>query len=202
MAPDHLRSHGDSVRQAERDAELLRRIRANDDSAFAALIDQYAQPLHDYAYVIVRDADLASDIVQDVLVRVWTLRETLVVRGTVAEYLFRAVRNRARNAVRDARTHARVHDLLQAQHETRYVVTAHTAASAADAAILTEEFAAAVSAAVKSLTPRVRETFLLSRVHRMTYAEIANTLDVSLATVQSQMSRAVKQILAYLAPFR
>ena len=55
--------------------------------------------------------------------------------------------------------------------------------------------------AVDELTPRCREVFELSRVHGLRYAEIAETLGVSVKAVEAQMTKALRTLRARLAPW-
>jgi RNA polymerase sigma-70 factor (ECF subfamily) len=179
-----------------RDLTLLDRLRAGDDTALAVFVQAYAERLRDFAYLTVRDSDLAADIVQDVFVWLWEHRLTLAVSGTVADYLYRATRNRALNVVK----HERVQDRVRIRFGAQYVIDPAAAmAEMADGRLVANELRAAMERAVAGLTPRVREVFLLAQVEHMTYDEIAAVLSVSVSTVQSQLSRAIKQIRTELA---
>jgi RNA polymerase sigma factor (sigma-70 family) len=72
-------------------------------------------------------------------------------------------------------------------------------ADSADTGIVMDEFAATLQATLDAMTPRVREILLMSRVHAMSNAEIAHTLELSVPTVKSQLSRALKQLAEGLA---
>jgi len=187
-----------SAEQASRDVQLLQQIVHGDETALSALLVQYAQPLRDFAYLTVRDADLAADVVQEIFVSLWQRRETLSIQGSVADYLYRAVRNRALTVIK----HEAAQQRLRATLGHQFVIDPAAAMTTADAGLVTREFADAVEAAIQSLTPRVREAFLLRQVQGMAYEQIAAALDLSVATVQSQVSRAIRQISEYLRPFR
>jgi RNA polymerase sigma-70 factor (ECF subfamily) len=185
------------VRDPARDAALIARMAAGDEHALETLIALYGEPLRDFAYLTLRNADSAEDVTQDLFVDVWERRATLSISGTVADYLFRAVRNRALDMIKHETAQKRLRDALGQQ----FVIDPTALSDAADAELATHEFATAVESALQALTPRVRETFLMHRVHGMTYTEITVALGLSVATVQSQVSRAAKQISDYLEPF-
>jgi RNA polymerase sigma-70 factor (ECF subfamily) len=63
------------------------------------------------------------------------------------------------------------------------------------------ELAAAAAAAVADLPPRCREVFTLSRARGLSYAEIAETLGISVKTVEAQMARALRGLRERLAPW-
>lgn len=185
------------VHDPVRDAVLIARIATGDEQAFETLIALYGEPLRNFAYLTLRDADLAMDATQDLFVHLWECRTTLSVTGRVADYLFRAVRNRALNMIKREAAQGRLRDALGQQ----FIIDPSVMSDAADAELMMREFATAVEGAVQALTPRVREIFLMHRVQGMTYSEIAAVLEVSVATVQSQVSRAARQISDYLEPF-
>jgi len=182
--------------EAIRDAAWLARLQTGDERALTEFVRAYAERLRDFAYLTVCDADLAADIAQDVFVWLWEHRRTVVVGGTVADYLYRATRNRAINVVRRERAQDRMRARLGAQYAIDAVATAGLAA---DGELAMDELAAAFDRALRALTPRVRETFLLAHVEHLTREEIAHILSVSVVTVQGQLSRAIKQIRAFLA---
>jgi RNA polymerase sigma-70 factor (ECF subfamily) len=186
-----------SLEHTARDALLVARIASGDESALSTLVTLYGQPLRDFAYLTVRDLDLAADVIQEVFVSLWRRRETLSIQGTVADYLYRATRNRALTMLKHEGAHVRLRDRLGYQ-----CIIDPAAADPADAPLATKEFADAIDAALASLTPRVREAFLLRQVHGMSYAQIAAVLEVTIPTAQSQVSRALRQISEHLKPFR
>lgn len=177
--------------EASRDAELLRRVQGDDEGALRTLVGVYAERLRDIAYLTVRDADVAADIAQDVFIWLWGHRHRVTLRGTLANYLYTATRHKALNAVKHERAQTRMRERLGEQ----YVVNPNAVViPSAEGDLEARELAIAIDEAIRSLTPRVREIFLLARVQRMAYEEIADLLGVSVVTVKSQLSRALAQI--------
>src|SRR4051812_44255424 len=90
-------------RDHERDSALIAAMRSGygELEAFRQLYVELSGRLADYAYTLVGSGDMAEDIVQDVMARLWERRMELMIHGTVEAYLFQAVRFRARNVRRD-----------------------------------------------------------------------------------------------------
>ena len=61
------------------------------------------------------------------------------------------------------------------------------------------ELRKAITAAVAELPPACREVFMLSRTQGLRYAEIAETLGISVKTVESQMGKALRHMRTRLA---
>ncbi len=177
------------------DSALLDRIRAGDETAFEPLFREHYHGLAVYAARIVSSDAVAEEIVQDVLLRVWEQRERLAIAGSVAGYLYGAVRNQALAFLR----HERVERRWREQPETQRQPHADAASFAADEATRAAELSAAIERAIAELPPRCRETYLLRRQHHLSYAEIARVMRVAPKTVEIQIGAALKALRASLA---
>lgn len=171
--------------------DVLARIRAGDREAFEVLFRGWYSRLADHAARLVASRDTAEDVVQEVFVAVWGRRERLPEGDKMPAYLHRAVRNRALNQIRGRKTAVR---WLEREDP----------AQAADPVALTrledEELAGALREALDALSPRGREVFLLSREQGLSYPQIADTLGISVKTVETLMSRALKVLRERLRP--
>jgi RNA polymerase sigma factor (sigma-70 family) len=83
------------------DEDLLRRVRAGDDRAFRELFARYAGVAHALAFRLVRQAQVAEEIVQEAFLAVWRSPERYDrTRGSVRAWLMGTVHHRAVDAVR------------------------------------------------------------------------------------------------------
>jgi RNA polymerase sigma-70 factor (ECF subfamily) len=171
---------------------LFTRLSAGDEDAFDAIFRAWYAPLVRIAEGVVRERALAEEVVQDVLLEVWRRREQLGNEESPRAYLIRAARNRALNHVR----HLRVQ-----QKSAPYVATRLEDAPEGASRLVEAELDAAVKHAVAQLPPRCREVFELSRVHGLSYAEIARSLEISVKTVEAQMGKALRTLRERLAPW-
>ena len=174
------------------DRELLARLRGGDESAFDAIFRAWYAPLVRMAEGMLRDRAVAEEVVQDVMLELWRRRESLAPDGSPQAYLFQATRNRALNHLR----HLRVVE----RGETNAAAELTMPASA-DRAVAEGEIERAVREAIATLPPRCREVFELSRLHGLKYAEIAQTLGVSVKAVEAQMGKALRTLRERLAPW-
>jgi RNA polymerase sigma-70 factor (ECF subfamily) len=163
------------------------------DGVVRALYPQLASAVH----LVVRDPVAAEDIVQDALLATWRNRAAVDIPDGLPGYLYQACRNRALNHVRDRRRQ----DGTMASDPERAERVATGTPSAADEVIATE-LQHALQHALARLAPGAREVFLLSRVRGLTYIEIAKVLDLSVKTVETQMSRALRALREQLRPWR
>jgi len=186
VARRHVESNVHAV--AESDMGLFARIRAGDASALDALARSHGSVLEAIAFTTVRDADLARDIVQDVLFDLWCRRTTIDVRGQFLPYIRRAVHHRAVTVVRGERARRRTADLLRAQ----LLAMPRSARNAGEANVETDTLRETLIATLAALPPRCREVFLLHREAGLDAPRIAATLGISVPTVYNQLHRALK----------
>jgi RNA polymerase sigma-70 factor (ECF subfamily) len=173
------------------DDELLSRIRSGDDAAFDALFRAWYAPLVRLSERMLRDAQAAEEIVQEVMLEFWRRRETLTVHTSVQAYLFQSTRNRSLNWLR--------HERVERREE--FDTDTLTSASNADATLLEGEVGAALRRAIDQLPPRCRQVFVLNRLRGLRYAEVAEELGVSVKAVEAQMGRALKALREQMAPW-
>jgi RNA polymerase sigma-70 factor (ECF subfamily) len=173
------------------ESELLKRLRAGDDDAYAAIFREHYPALVVSATRVLGERALAEEIAQDVLLELWRRRETLELTGPVRAYLHSAARNRSLNRLRQGKT---------AQRGEVYV-KAPTEAPSADSQVISGELEDAVAGAVASLSGPQREVFEMSRTRGLTYNEIAVLLGISVKSVEARMGRALKQLREQLAPW-
>jgi RNA polymerase sigma-70 factor, ECF subfamily len=176
-----------SLQQEERvdvgDEALLAQVRVGDHAAFEQLFRRYAEPLYDCAYGYVGSRDVAQEIVQQLFVTLWERRRVWQVSGTVATYLYRAVRNGSLNALRDNRRRLRLGDRPYD-------------GPGVEQAIEADDLARVIARIVSRLPERCREVFRLNRYHHLTYAEVAQVLNLSVKTVELHMARALRELRA------
>lgn len=173
------------------DPSLLAAIRAGDTTAFERLVRSWYPRLADHAHRVLDDRDRAEDAVQEVLVALWRNRATLPDAASLPAYLLRGVRNRALNQLRGAARFS--------SSDPETIPEIETAPIAVDA--LTEaELGEALQRALATLAPRTREVFMLSRETGLTYPQIADTLAISVKTVETLMGRALTALRGQLMP--
>jgi len=175
------------------DDQLLDRLRSGDERALDALIARYHSPLNHLVRRYVGSGDAADDVLQDVFVRIWRTRHTLVLHGSLRSYLYAAARNAAVNAV-TSETARRRREALVSESDALAVEPIADAVEQAELEI-------AVRRALDDLPERCREVFLLCRQHGLSYPEVASALGVSLSTVKTQMGRAMAALARRLTPF-
>lgn len=165
----------------DRDRTWVREMQQGGEEAFERLFLAYYDDLCAFAADYVSSPEEAEDLVQNVFVRVWERREALDPQKSIRAYLFKSTRNGALKSLNREQRWPTVQRELQ-EHSLR---------GRPGKEVEFSEMEASVWEAVNALPERRREIFLLSRRHDLTYAEIAELLDISVKTVETQMGRAL-----------
>ena len=179
--------------QAQPDNDLLDRIREGDRGAFATLFGRYGVSLVQYATTIVKDADEAQDIVQQLFVQLWVKRAELLISTSLKSYLYRAVHNGSLNKIRQ---HA-----VKESYAGDPVYTGGSAAASAAQRMESKEVSEAVERAIAELPEQCRNIFRLSRFEELKYQQIADRMGLSVKTVENQMGKALKHMRGRLKEF-
>ena len=167
------------------DRELLERLRAGDQSAFDSIFRAHYPHLVAFAQGLLRDRSAAEDSAQEVMLELWRRRAELTIHESLRAYLLRATRNRSLNQLR----HAKVQ-----RNAEPHLVSEDSITATGTGELVAAELHTAFSSAVSELPPACREVFLLSRGQGLKYAEIAETLGISIKTVESQMGKALRHL--------
>ena len=164
-----------------------------------ALFRTYHTELCAFARRYVRCPDVAEELVSDVFVRVWELRETWpAVCASQKRYLYTAVRNGALKHLAHERVVQRSRAMTQ---EPGPVPGMSQAPAAPDDELQAMELALAFENAIDRLPRRCRQAYALHREHGMSYAQIASVMGISVRTVETQLARANRILRRELAPW-
>jgi RNA polymerase sigma-70 factor, ECF subfamily len=168
-------------------------IRQGDEAVFDTVFRNLYAPLVRYATSLADgNTDAAEDMVQQVFSKLWMNRGALSVQHSLKAYLYRMVHNLALNQLRGQKTHNRY-----TEHQTRAMAQHATPAPDQMADDLQEQF----GRALEVLPPQCRQVFELSRFQELKYREIAEHLDISIKTVETQMGKALKILRQELADY-
>ena len=168
--------------------ELLIQVASGNEHAFRQLFIAYHQQLGVHMLRITNIPELAEEVVQDVFVKIWLTRETLVGVDNFKAYLFVISKNHALNCLKKL---AKERVLIKQLEDSR-----------ADAVVPevggTNMYYNLLDEAIDQLPPQQQKVYLLSRHSRLKYTEIADQLELSRETVKKYLQMATASITEYV----
>lgn len=175
-----------SDQQRAQEQQWLAGLRRGNEEDLEQIFNRYYRYLVVTAYQLLHDDNQAQDQVQDLFFGLWTKREQLKVDGSLKAYLRKAVVNRCIDELRRKKRKGTTSDEAlpyQASHHAN-----------ADSQMEAGELQQLINKAVDSLPDRCRAIFALSRFQQMSNREIATKLDISVKTVENQMTKALRHL--------
>ena len=154
------------------------------EKQFEALFKEHFTGLCYFAQKYVADMDTCKEIVHAVFVKIWENREEFDFNKPAKSYLFTSVYNRSLNVIRDKKKFATADDT---EENERLIETGEFSDTMEVA-----ELEGRIKSAIQKLPEKCREVFELNRYEGKKYAEIAEQLNISIKTVEAQMSKALK----------
>ncbi|MEL7117959.1 MAG: RNA polymerase sigma-70 factor [Bacteroidota bacterium] len=151
----------------------------SDQSQFKELFDSYYEALCNYAKAWVKDAHIAEDLVQTLFMQLWE-KQPFKEINPIENYLVKSLKYKCIDYLRSHNKYK-----TEALDPTLQLPTNQEEFTDEDILPLLHFYAAL-------LPPKTRQVFLLSREKGMRYQDIADDLDISIKTVENQMSRALK----------
>ncbi len=171
------------------DTNLIRRIKLSDSSALELLFHANYTDLCAYARKFLQSTEDAEEVVQEVFFNLWKNRSTLDEFKSIRSYLFTIVRNTCLNWIEARRCRSQYAELMRFLY-VQSAVEHNNAYHELLASDLENDF----QSALQELPQECRKIFVLSRIEGLKYQEIAVRLNISIKTVETQMSRALAKL--------
>ena len=168
-------------------AELKKLIATGSEPAFRKLFNLFFAQLIRFAVTLVKSKEAATDIVDEVFVRLWKNKAGIASIENLKAYLYRAVKNVSLNYL-SRKTQDNLFDSL----EDFDIGLCDN--NGPEQQMVNNEIARSILAAVNSLPPKCKMVFMLVREDDMKYKEVADILNISIKTVDAQMVIAINRI--------
>jgi RNA polymerase sigma-70 factor (ECF subfamily) len=171
----------------------LHNIKSGDEQAFEQLFRAQYPTLCGYARKYLDDIDQAEEIVQEMFFNFWQKREKVEITTSLEAYLFRSVRNSCLNYLK----HLKIREeyRLATNHETR------RKEQEIHDSVVALELQEKIDSVIGQLPPERQKIFKMSRYEELKYKEIAEKLNLSVKTVEVQMSKALKFLRLHLSEY-
>ena len=175
-----------------KDVELIHRILAGDDTAFASLVEKYQRQVHALAWRKVHDFHIAEEITQDTFLKAYQKLETLKNPNQFSGWLYVIATRRCLAWLRKKRMETESLEdtdieLIEEPTYSQYVAEEHTK-------ITVDEQREVVKKLLSKLKESERTVMILHYFGEMTCEEISRFLGVSPSAIKSRLSRARQRL--------
>ena len=170
--------------------EEIDALRKGDKKKFETLFTKHYPPLVEYVYRIIHDREAAKDIVSEIFCQLWDERWNLDIQYSFQSYLYKMAYHKSISSLR---------------HQV--VIQKYIATSTADLYfqqiiqtpeeemdLLSKDFYHYLMEAVDKLPPRCKEIFILSKIEHKSHQKIAEMLNISVKTIETQLSIALTRL--------
>lgn len=173
--------------------QYVQQLERGDQQALRKLVLHFSPSLHRFACSMMGNMQEAEEIVSDVFVKLWRQRAHLPAVNALKYYLYKSVRNTALNYIKQNNRRA-------AGHYNWEVTALNAGMPTPEDFLISKEQLVFIRDAISALPPRCQEIFMLVKEEGLSYAEVADLLDISAATVNVQITIALKKIWKTLDP--
>ena len=174
---------------AQPDYGVLRKAQRGDERAFSLIVRAYEVPVYNYVLRLVGDRALAEDLTQEVFIRVFQGLPKFSLRSKFTTWLFQVTKNRVLDGLRASERRPRALVAIDDLPPLEAVDTPAEQLEAIDA----------LWRAVEGLNPDLKMALLLRDVVGLSYNEIADSLEITLATVKWRIFKAREEVQLALA---
>lgn len=171
--------------------ETLLKLKSGDAKAFVEIYDAYHKGIFLFIHKYLRDDMSTEDIVHEVFMKIWEIKERIDPDKSFIAYMYRIARNATYKELKKRLEHASL-DIFENEG------IEPLATESLEETYQMKEYDLLLDYAVKSLPPQRQKVFILCRLEGKTYEEAANQLCISPYTVKEHMSLAMKSIQDYM----
>jgi RNA polymerase sigma-70 factor (ECF subfamily) len=162
----------------------IENIKKGNIELFEQLFKYYYEQLVFFAFRYVKNKQAAEDAVHDVFVNIWNNRDKLDFSLNFKSYLYSSVRNQSLKHIKNSNKN----------EETSLEIVLVPPEDIPDNIYINKEFEKTINKAISELPARRHEIFCMHRFDNLSYSEIALALNISVKTVENQMSSALKTL--------
>ncbi|MEM9363472.1 MAG: RNA polymerase sigma-70 factor [Bacteroidota bacterium] len=165
---------------------LIGMLKKGEVQAYEYLFKEYYDWLCNYIFQLSGDRNLSKDIVQEVMVRLWEKRKQLSIRGSLKGYLFKSCHNQFLQELRKDRKQPDLLDRIRWDA----ICECYFEQKEEDTSLVRPR----LEELLDKLPPKCKEIFVMNKLERRKYREIAQHMGISIKTVENQMSKALRII--------
>ncbi|KJD36119.1 hypothetical protein PW52_05785 [Tamlana sedimentorum] len=154
-----------------------------DEDVYNNLYRKHAESLRNHLYFKFGNLKQAEDVVQESFIKLWAKCNSIIYEKA-AGFLYTIAKNMFIDSLRQQK--------VALKFEKNYIETSDIEDPYFH--LRTKEFKQKIEAAISALPEKQREAFLLNRIEKLTYKDIANKLQISQTAVENRISKALMKL--------
>jgi RNA polymerase sigma-70 factor (ECF subfamily) len=170
--------------------DLLVRLSQGDETAFNAVYQAYSKPMYRRIMYMVKNADIADELLQELFIKLWINRVTLDTDKSFQSYMFTVAQNLVYNHFRKLASDQSLIQSLLFNGVNHYLN--------GEELLENKQAAQLLHQAIDQLTPQRKQVFSLCKLQGKSYEETSRIMGISTATVNSHMTKSIQSIKDYL----
>ena len=167
--------------------KLIIGLRRGDHDSYEALFKLYYVKFVNFADAIIKDRNAAKDIVQDAFIKIWANRLKLDETQSLENYIYVIVKRLVLNYIRD-------HRPSESLESEAVQMVQSMPWGGQELVVIANETSSKIRAAVSKMPTQRRKVFVMSRYQGMSNSQIAQTLQISVKTVERHMTLALSEL--------
>lgn len=169
---------------------LLTDLKMGDENAFNGIYEAYSKPMYLKILGMVKDKDIADELLQELFIKLWDNREKIIPEKAFQSYLYTIAKNLVYNYFRKIASDNSLIEQLLLRGTEHYLN--------AEELLLNKETSELLKNAIDQLSPQRKLVFELCKIEGKSYEEASKILDISIATINSHMTKSLQSIKSYL----
>lgn len=165
---------------------LIDQLQQGNESAFSALYDMYSKPLYRNLLCLVKDEDVAQELLQDLFMKIWEIRERIEPEKSFKSFLYKIAENLAYSHFRQIAKNERL--------IAKLIISSVEFVTNAEDAIIVKENHALLQRAISSLSPQAKQVYTLCKLEGKSYEEVSHQLGISPKTISAHIVKANKDV--------
>ena len=177
------------------DAELLKRYREGDETAFREIVERYKNSLYSFLRRFLNRQDLVEDVFQETFLQLFASRDSFDTSRPLRPWLFTIAANKAKDALRKMQRHSSMSIGAIADSgdvsvdDVINILTSYK--TTPDDEVTMEETARRVREVVADMPENLRGILILAYFEQFSYKHMAEILSIPIGTVKSRLHTAV-----------
>ena len=177
----------------DQDIALQQRLSRGDETAFQETFELYFRVLVLFATKFSLEKEIAEDLVQDVFVKLYEQKDRLQFHSSLKAFIYQSVRNKCIDLIRSTKTRERHHVEIKAGAEIEGLNS--------EELMMQSELEEKIYLSISQLPDQCQLIFKMNRFEGKKNQEIADELNISKRTVETQISKALKILREEIYPY-